>query len=121
MKVTIKKPQFQDGLSLVSRVVVGQTVTGQEYSSVLVSPSGEKTIRLKATDLTTFVQTRLTGQVEDAADSVLVVFKPLDDFVKYSTGEALTLETAEESLIIRDGAARATIKTIDQSRYALWP
>lgn len=120
MNISIEKKEFSEAVHIVSRFAERKSATLPALSSVLLI-AGDEGIKLRATNLETGIDLKLTGKI--TTDGVVAIPATILQQIAsaFTQDGNITLEHTGDTLMLTSGTGKSSIKTVPYDDFPSIP
>jgi DNA polymerase-3 subunit beta len=120
MIISIDKKELSDAVASVSRFAERRSTTLPVLSGIVIV-AGDDGIKLRATNLETGIDRKITGTIKDPG-VVAIPASTLREITNSFTGSGMmTLEHGGDTVVITSGTGRSTLKTLPFEDFPILP
>ncbi len=120
MLITLEKKEFMDAVSRVSRFAERRGSSLPSLAGILLV-AGDDGIKLRATNLETSIDFKVSGTIQKAGVVVLPATTLKDITSSFSGTGIITIEHAGDTVLISSPAGRSTLKTLPYEDFPTLP
>ncbi|KND51209.1 MAG: DNA polymerase III, beta subunit [Parcubacteria bacterium C7867-001] len=120
MVISLEKKELGDAVSRVSRFAQ-RTATSLPVLGGIVILAGDDGIKLRATNLETGIDIKITGTIKDAGVVVLPAQVLKETSASFTGAGAVTIEHAGETAVISTSGAKSTLRTLPYEDFPTLP